>query len=195
MAKTMKAGRRGHGRHGLDRQHHGARADQGGAHRRRARARRDRIAARGFRAADDARRTEIPAASRARCWIPRPRPSPCATHPSETALPHAALGRFPLGDGLGGAGTHWNGITWRFCRAEFVLRSHLTQRYGKNAIPADLTIQDWGVTYDDLEPYYDRFEKLVRHLGQGRQSARPDRSTGGNPFEGPRASANIPTSR
>ena len=23
----------------------------------------------------------------------------------------------PLGDGVGGAGTHWNGVTWRFARA------------------------------------------------------------------------------
>jgi gluconate 2-dehydrogenase alpha chain len=34
--------------------------------------------------------------------------------PSETALPMRRWGAFPLGDGLGGAGTHWNGVTWRF---------------------------------------------------------------------------------
>ena len=40
-------------------------------------------------------------------------------------------GAFPLGDGLGGAGTHWNGVTWRNLPSEFNLRSHLEQRYGK----------------------------------------------------------------
>ncbi|HEX5278487.1 MAG TPA: hypothetical protein VFW28_00275 [Micropepsaceae bacterium] len=33
--------------------------------------------------------------------------------PDETALPMRRWGAFPLGDGLGGAGTHWNGVTWR----------------------------------------------------------------------------------
>ena len=42
------------------------------------------------------------------------------------ALPMRRWAAFPLGDGLGGAGTHWNGVTWRFTPSEFVLRSHLT---------------------------------------------------------------------
>ena len=33
--------------------------------------------------------------------------------PIETALPMRRWGAFPLGDGVGGAGTHWNGVTWR----------------------------------------------------------------------------------
>jgi hypothetical protein len=45
--------------------------------------------------------------------------------PSETALPMRRWGAFPLGDGLGGAGTHWNGVTWRFTPSEFVLRSQI----------------------------------------------------------------------
>ena len=44
--------------------------------------------------------------------------------------------------------------------------AHLTERYGRNAIPADLTIQDWGVTYDELEPHFDRFEKLCGTSGK-----------------------------
>ena len=46
--------------------------------------------------------------------------------PSETRVADAANGTCPpVGDGLGGAGTHWNGVTWRFTPSEFVLRSHL----------------------------------------------------------------------
>jgi gluconate 2-dehydrogenase alpha chain len=105
--------------------------------------------------------------------------------PDETAMPMRRWGAFPLGDGLGGAGTHWNGVTWRTLPTELVLRSHLEQRYGKNAIPADLTIQDWGVTYDDLEPHFDRFEKLCGTSGKaGNLKGRI--VEGGNPFEGPR---------
>jgi gluconate 2-dehydrogenase alpha chain len=45
--------------------------------------------------------------------------------PDEDALPMRRWGAFPLGDGVGGAGTHWNGVTWRNLPSEFVLRSHL----------------------------------------------------------------------
>jgi gluconate 2-dehydrogenase alpha chain len=34
--------------------------------------------------------------------------------PSETALPQRRWEVFQLGDGLGGAGVHWNGITFRY---------------------------------------------------------------------------------
>ena len=106
-------------------------------------------------------------------------------HPSELALPMRRWEVPPLGDGVGGAGAHWNGITWRFSPSEFVLRSHLTARYGRNAIPEDMTIQDWGVSYDDLEPHYDRFEKLCGTSGKA-GNLRGQKIEGGNVFEGPR---------
>ncbi|NAP01385.1 GMC family oxidoreductase, partial [Halomonas sp. MG34] len=76
------------------------------------------------------------------------------------ALPMRQYGSFLLGDGLGGAGVHWNGQTFRFLPYDFEIRSKTIERYGKNKIPADMTIQDWGITYDELEPYYDKFEKM-----------------------------------
>ena len=98
-------------------------------------------------------------------------------NPSELALPMRRWEVPPLGDGVGGAGAHWNGITWRFSPSEFVLRSHLMSRYGRNAIPEEMTIQDWGVTYDDLEPHYDRFEKLCGTSGKaGNLPARRSRA-------------------
>lgn len=105
--------------------------------------------------------------------------------PDEVAAPMRRWGAFPLGDGVGGAGTHWNGVTWRTLPSELVLRTHLTQRYGRNAIPADLTIQDWGVTYDELEPHFDRFEKLCGTSGKA-GNIKGQIQEGGNPFEGPR---------
>ena len=64
----------------------------------------------------------------------------------------------------------------------FRAEDHLTQRYGANFLPADMTIQDWGVTYDELEPHYDAFEYLCGTSGTagnlngqiqaGRQSVR-----------------------
>ena len=45
-------------------------------------------------------------------------------------------------------------------------------RYGKSAIPHDMQLQDWGVSYDELEPYYDKFEYLCGARRQGRQPRR-----------------------
>jgi gluconate 2-dehydrogenase alpha chain len=104
----------------------------------------------------------------------------------QTALPVRTWGAFMLGNGVGGAGVHWNAETWRFLPTDFTLKSHLTQRYGANFLPADMTIQDWGITWDDLEPHYDAFEYLCGTSGQaGNLSGQIQ--TGGNPFEGPRS--------
>jgi gluconate 2-dehydrogenase alpha chain len=104
---------------------------------------------------------------------------------SETALPYRRLGSYLMGTGVGGASTHWNGHTWRWNDNDFQIRSNYETRYGKQYIPADMTIQDWGVTYKELEPYYDKFEKVAGISAkagnvQGRKIA------GGNVFEAPR---------
>lgn len=104
---------------------------------------------------------------------------------SQTALPMRHIGSFRPAAGAGGAGVHWNGQNWRFLPTDFVARSHIEQRYGKGFIPADMTLQDWGVTYEDLEPHYDRFEYLCGVSGKaGNLQGRVQE--GGNPFEGAR---------
>src|SRR5262245_20001278 len=49
-----------------------------------------------------------------------------------------------------------------------------------------MTLQDWGVSYDELEPYYDRFEYLCGISGKA-GNIRGVIQPGGNPFERPRA--------
>jgi gluconate 2-dehydrogenase alpha chain len=105
---------------------------------------------------------------------------------SETALPVRTWGAFMLGNGAGGAGVHWNAETWRFAPTDFTLQSHLTQRYGANFLPADMTIQDWGVTWNDLELHYDEFEYLCGTSGSAGNIGGKIQD-GGNPFEGPRS--------
>jgi gluconate 2-dehydrogenase alpha chain len=105
--------------------------------------------------------------------------------PKETALPMRRLGAFLPGTGLGGAGIHWNGQTYRFLPTDFELRSHVEQRYGKSFIESDLTIQDWGVTYDELEPSYDKFEYVCGISGKA-GNIKGQIQPGGNPFEGAR---------
>lgn len=104
----------------------------------------------------------------------------------EAALPYRHLGSFLPGDGVGGAGVHWNGQTWRPMREEFVLRSYAEDRFGAQVIPEDMTIQDWGITYEELEPYFDRFEHVAGISGQA-GNIKGQIIEGGNPFEAPRS--------
>jgi gluconate 2-dehydrogenase alpha chain len=104
----------------------------------------------------------------------------------QTALPMRKLGSFLPGTGVGGAGIHWNGMTFRFLPSDFIARSHNTERYGAAAIAESMTIQDWGVSYDELEPHYDKFEYLCGISGRA-GNLKGTIQDGGNPFEGPRA--------
>lgn len=106
---------------------------------------------------------------------------------SQTALPIRQFSSFLPGNGVGGAGVHWNGMTYRYLPTDFQIRSHLTQRYGAKVIPENMTIQDWGVTYDDLEPHFDKFEKLCGISGKA-GNLNGVIQPGGNPFEGVRSS-------
>ena len=105
---------------------------------------------------------------------------------NETALPIRDWGAFMPPNGVGGGGVHWNAQTWRFLESDFVMKSHLSERYGAGFLPDDMTIQDWGVTYADLEPHYDRFEYLCGTSGKA-GNVNGVKEEGGNPFEGPRS--------
>lgn len=107
-------------------------------------------------------------------------------NPSQEALPMRRLGSFLPGDVVGGSGVHWSGHTWRWTDMEFKVRSMYEERYGKKFIPDDMTIQDWGITYAELEPYYDRFERQAAISGKaGNINGKIDPA--GNVFESPRA--------
>ncbi|HZT25002.1 MAG TPA: GMC family oxidoreductase [Pseudolabrys sp.] len=105
---------------------------------------------------------------------------------NQTALPIRTWGAFMPPNGVGGGGVHWNAETWRFLPSDFVLKTHLTQRYGANFLPEDMTIQDWGITWEDIEPHYDQFEYLTGTCGTAGNLQGKIRE-GGNPFEGPRS--------
>jgi gluconate 2-dehydrogenase alpha chain len=105
---------------------------------------------------------------------------------NQSALPIRTWGAFMPPNGVGGGGVHWNAETWRFLPSDFVLKSHLTQRYGARFLPQDISIQDWGVTYAQLEPHYDRFEYLCGTSGTA-GNLNGQIQAGGNPFEGPRS--------
>ncbi len=79
----------------------------------------------------------------------------------DKSLPVRQFGAFLPGDGLGGAGEHWNGLTPRFAPDCFELLKATTERYGKKRLPENHSIQDWGITYKDIEPWYTKAEQLL----------------------------------
>jgi gluconate 2-dehydrogenase alpha chain len=100
----------------------------------------------------------------------------------ETALPYRRLGSYLMGTGVGGASTHWNGHTWRWTDNDFKIRTKYEEKYGKKYIPEDMTIQDFGVTYQELEKYYDKFEKVAGISGKA-GNVKGKKIVGGNVFE------------
>lgn len=106
-------------------------------------------------------------------------------NPQAPALPIRHFGSFHPGAGIGGAGTHWAGQTWRFLPADFRYRSHHIERYGAQKLPEGSTIQDWPLSYEELEPFYDRFEYDIGLSGRA-GNVNGELLEGGNIFEGPR---------
>jgi len=105
---------------------------------------------------------------------------------SQVALPVRRWESFLPGTGLGGSMVHWNGQTYRFQATDFQLATRTRERYGKNFLDPDVTIQDWGVTYDELEPHYDRFEYLLGTSGKA-GNIKGQIQPGGDPHESPRS--------
>ena len=99
------------------------------------------------------------------------------------ALPLRQHGAFLPGAGVGGSGEHWNAQVPRFLPDCFELFTKTTTRYGANALPEGHAVRDWGVTYDELEPYYTRVDKLLGSSGQA-GNLQGKLIDGGNIFEG-----------
>jgi gluconate 2-dehydrogenase alpha chain len=106
-------------------------------------------------------------------------------NPKAPTLPMRQYGSFNPGKGVGGAGIHWAAQTWRFLPFDFRYRSHHIERYGEGKLPEGSLVQDWPVSYEELERFYDQFEYDIGVSGQvGNLNGRI--MEGGNVFEGPR---------
>lgn len=103
----------------------------------------------------------------------------------QRALPLRQHGSFQPGSGVGGSGEHWNALCPRFLPDCFELLSRTTEKYGTKALPEDHSIRDWSVTYDELEPYYTRVDRLLGVSGKA-GNLLGKKIEGGNIFEGPR---------
>jgi gluconate 2-dehydrogenase alpha chain len=86
---------------------------------------------------------------------------------------------------VGGTSIHYWAQSWRLKPWDFRTRSETLERYGASAIPAGTTLEDWPLTYDDLEPFYDTIEREIGVSGKaGNIQGRIDER--GNIFEAPR---------
>lgn len=83
-----------------------------------------------------------------------------------TALPMRQLGSYLLGTDVGGAGIHWNGQAPRFFPYDFQIQTMTLEQYGEGKVDEDITIQDWGITYEEIEPYYTKWEKMAGISGE-----------------------------
>ena len=84
----------------------------------------------------------------------------------ETALPVRTQNEMMVGNDVGGGSVHWAGATYRWTPFDFEIRSKIIERYGEDKIPKDMNLQDWGITYDEMEKYYDLFEKTAGISGE-----------------------------
>jgi gluconate 2-dehydrogenase alpha chain len=104
----------------------------------------------------------------------------------DRAAPVRQYGSFTPCTGVGGAGEHWGGLSTRFLPDQFVLSTHLREKHGSRRLPENLAVQDWGVTYDELEQYYWRAEQMMGVCGKSGNLG-GTLIEGGNIFEGPRS--------
>ena len=102
----------------------------------------------------------------------------------QLAAPVRNWSAYQFGWNVGGAGTHWAGMSWRFTPWDFEVATQTRSRYGAKKMQG-LQLQDWGVTYAEMEPYYDRFERIAGTSGYA-GNLNGEKRAGGNVFEGAR---------
>ena len=102
-----------------------------------------------------------------------------------TAVPIRQYGSFNPGTGVGGAAEHWGAICYRYYPEVFRLATYFREKYGAR-VPENLGVLDWGVTYDQLEPYYWKAEQFMGVVGKA-GNLQGKKIDGGNVFEGARS--------
>jgi gluconate 2-dehydrogenase alpha chain len=104
----------------------------------------------------------------------------------DRAAPVRQYGHILPGTGVGGSGEHWTGYAERHTPDDFKLATRMREKWGTSRLPENLSVQDYPLTYDELEPYYWRVEQMMG-IGGKAGNLRGKIIPGGNPFEGPRS--------
>ncbi|HYA17844.1 MAG TPA: GMC family oxidoreductase [Bryobacteraceae bacterium] len=91
----------------------------------------------------------------------------------------------PMMNAIGGTSIHYWASAWRLKPWDFRTKSETIKRYGAGALPKGSTLEDWPISYDDLEPYYDIIEHEVGVSGKA-GNIKGVLDPAGNVYEGPR---------
>ena len=86
---------------------------------------------------------------------------------------------------VGGSTLHYWAQSWRLNPWDFQPVTRARARYGAGSIPKGSALEDWPLSYDELEPYYDLVEHEIGVSGKAgnlQGAIDPD----GNVYEGPR---------
>ncbi|MEZ4865449.1 MAG: GMC family oxidoreductase [Caldilineaceae bacterium] len=81
----------------------------------------------------------------------------------ETEPATFSLGR--MVNGVGGSAIHYGAWLRRFHPHHFAPHTRVAERWGVDVLPTGCTLDDWPVTYADLEPYYDQLDHLIGIAG------------------------------
>jgi gluconate 2-dehydrogenase alpha chain len=104
---------------------------------------------------------------------------------SSPDIPARQAAVHPMMNAIGGTTIHYWAQSWRLKPWDFRTRSETLKRYGAGAIPSGSTLEDWPVSYDELEPFYDTVEYEIGVSGKaGNIQGQIDPA--GNVWEGPR---------
>ena len=92
---------------------------------------------------------------------------PCwRANPTEPVRPAPiSLGR--MVNGVGGSVIRYAGWLRRYHPYHFHHLQYIQERWGSGILPPGATLADWPLSYDDLEPYYNRVEQTVGVAGDG----------------------------
>src|SRR4029077_17271351 len=89
------------------------------------------------------------------------------THrPTAASAPFPRLAIHPMMNGVGGTSLHYWAQSWRLTEWDFKVRRETARRYGPSAVPSGSTVEDWPLSYQELEPYYDKVEYTIGVSGK-----------------------------
>jgi len=74
-----------------------------------------------------------------------------------------SLGR--MMNSVGGSVIHYGAWMRRFHPHHFRTRSYVEERWGAKALPANCSLTDWPISYEDLEPFYSDLEHIIGIAG------------------------------
>jgi gluconate 2-dehydrogenase alpha chain len=105
---------------------------------------------------------------------------------TSTAVAQRPTSYTAMDNAVGGPTNSWDCLWYRNTPWNFRQLSSTVARYGTEVVPADSTLADWPIAYEDVERYYDTVEYLHGVSGKA-GNIRGVIDVGGNVYEGPRS--------